>query len=56
MARKSRLYVRVKVAWWVLPYLQTLQALCHIMGTEPDLERVEHWIKKGIKAEIKERR
>jgi hypothetical protein len=33
-----------------MPYLQTLAFLCRSMGTEPDMEKVVHFmVRKGFK-------
>lgn len=32
--------VRVRIAWWVVPYLETLKFFCLVMGTEPNADKI----------------
>jgi hypothetical protein len=41
--------LRVTYAWWLRPYLNTVIALCGLFNAEPNMDRVSHWIGKGIK-------
>ena len=38
----------VHVAWWVKPYCYLLSVFCGITGMEPDMDKVERTIHKGI--------
>lgn len=45
---KIELTLTVKLAWWVMPYVQTLILFCKLMNTEPDMDKVEKIIHKGL--------
>lgn len=34
--------------FWFMPYLHTLVWLCDLMGTEPDYDKLDKIIRKGI--------
>lgn len=38
-----------KFAWWVLPYLCILALICAITDSDPDIERMNYWIDRGIR-------
>ena len=40
--------VECRLAWWLKPYLFTLVCLCYLMGAEPDWQRVQAWIQRGV--------
>ena len=44
--------VRIKLSWWVTPYVHTLAVLCVLFNTEPDYEKVKRTIARGIKKEV----
>lgn len=35
-----KLVVRVKLAWWFAPYVNTLVFLCRIFNTEPNYDKL----------------
>lgn len=38
----------VRIHWWVRPYLETLGFLCELFDTEPDYEKAERIVMRGI--------
>lgn len=48
--------VEVRLSWWLRLYLQTLGFLCCVLKTEPDWERLEVWIRRGIHVRVNGRR
>jgi hypothetical protein len=42
----------MRPAWWLQVYLFTLNALRHLLDCEPNMERVEYWLKKGMRFEF----
>ena len=40
--------LKVHVAWWIKPYCYLLSCFCAITGMEPDMEKIERTIHKGI--------
>lgn len=44
----SEVTVKVRIAWWVKPYLRTVLFLCLVFNAEPDMERVRYWVQKGV--------
>lgn len=44
-----KLTVKVSICWWVPVYLNALIVFCKLLGTEPDMGRVEQFVKRGIK-------
>lgn len=43
--------VRVGHRWWLMPYLRSVAFACWLTGTEPNIDRVAYWIKRGTYAE-----
>ena len=41
--------VQIKLRWWLKPYLSALVFFCHLWGTEPDWEKLDPIIKRGLK-------
>jgi hypothetical protein len=48
----SELKVGVNLAWWVRPYLFGLVAACWLVGKEPDMSKVQYWLKRGIRMRV----
>ena len=48
MARAT-ITLTVKVAWWVRPYLYSLVLMSRLTGLEPDLDKVEAVVLKGLR-------
>ncbi|MGK5053600.1 hypothetical protein [Janthinobacterium sp. RB2P8] len=40
--------IEIHVAWWLFPYLNTVRALCFLLGVEPNMARVDYWVRKGL--------
>lgn len=38
----------VRFSWWLWPYLNTLLFVCMVMGTEPDIEKLERIICRAM--------
>lgn len=41
--------IEVSFAWWVPVYINVLACLCGIMRSEPDIEKVERVMERGIR-------
>jgi hypothetical protein len=41
--------IEITLAWWAQPYINVLAFVCAMTGTEPDLDKVEHMVQRGIK-------
>ena len=48
---KCELVIRVKVKWWLKLYLSGLSMVCWLTDNEPDSDKVQFWLNKGIKLE-----
>lgn len=48
----STYVVQIRLSWWLLCYLNTLVLLCNHFDVEPNWERVEFWLARGIRAEV----
>lgn len=44
--------VEVSLAWWAVPYINTLAFFCNLMGAEPDWEKVERVIRRAIRTKV----
>lgn len=44
--------VRVRVAWWVRPYLSLTIALHNLMGTVPNYDVVSRDINRGVRMKL----
>jgi len=53
MAAPSTLVVTVRLAWWLRLYLATLIALCRLLGTEPNPDRLGYWVARGLRVRIR---
>lgn len=42
---------RIRLAWWLRVYLQSVVLASLLTGREPDIDKVGYWIKKGLKLE-----
>lgn len=40
--------IEIHVAWWLFPYLNTVRGLCFLFGVEPNMHRVDYWVRKGL--------
>lgn len=50
------LVIRLRFAWWFAPYVHTLAMLCNLMGTEPNIERVQAVARRAIQVRIRNTR
>jgi hypothetical protein len=48
----TTLTLRIKLAWWVPLYVNTLAILCHLLNAEPNMDRVRYWIGRGVKVRV----
>ncbi len=44
--------VTVYLAFWVPYYLSTVAAFCNVFDCEPDWDRVNYWVSKGVKVRL----
>ena len=42
------MHIEMRVAWWLFPYLNTVGALCCLFGVEPNMDRFNYWVHKGL--------
>ncbi|MBB3103967.1 hypothetical protein FHR87_002377 [Azomonas macrocytogenes] len=49
---QSNFAVRLKVAWWVKPYVRLITLMHRLTGREVDLNRMAEQCRRGIKVEI----
>ena len=40
--------VEIRTAWWLFPYLNLVGALCYLFGVEPNMDRFNYWVHKGL--------
>lgn len=45
---KATLELKVRVAWWVKPYLKLVGMLAWISGRQPDTDKVAASVMKGV--------
>ena len=48
---KCELVIRAKVKWWLKLYLSGLSMVCWLTGNNPDWNKVNAWVERGIKFE-----
>lgn len=48
-----KLVLEVRVAWWLKAYLAGLQMMSFLMDAEPDWDKVQAMIGRGIRVSIK---
>lgn len=41
--------LQVRTRWWLRHYLAGVALVSHLTGMEPDPERMERWIRRGLK-------
>lgn len=46
---KLQIELKVETAWWVWIYVYGVSAFCRITGFEPDLEKINAVVMRGIK-------
>lgn len=52
MTSQTTIRIKVKLAWWVRPYLKTLSFLCELHDCEPDMEKVMKTITRGLRVKV----
>ena len=40
--------VEIRMACWLFPYLNLVGALCCLFGVEPNMDRVNYGVRKGL--------
>jgi hypothetical protein len=45
-------HLRIRYAWWLCPYLCILATLAELLDREPDVDKVDRMVKRGIRVEI----
>ncbi|CUI07865.1 hypothetical protein BN2497_14419 [Janthinobacterium sp. CG23_2] len=40
-------------AWWLMPYMHTLDFICAVTGMEPDMKKVRRMIERGLTLKAK---
>ncbi len=43
----------IKVAWWVTPYIQSVQLFARIFGLQPDPYKVGAVVRSGVKVRVR---
>jgi hypothetical protein len=43
--------VTVRLRWWVIPYLHTVAMFCVLFNGQPNWQRVERWVMRGLYVE-----
>ena len=41
--------LQVRTRWWLRHYLAGVALVSHLTGMEPDPEKMERWIRRGLK-------
>jgi hypothetical protein len=44
--------ITIRLAWWAELYLCAVAFFCNTFFLEPDMEKVEYWIMKGVTIDI----
>ncbi|RVD77017.1 hypothetical protein [Pseudomonas koreensis] len=44
--------VSIKLAWWVPAYIAGVRFMSELTGLEPDIDRVQAWIMRGINFQV----
>lgn len=52
METNLKVHVSADLKWWLKPYLYVLVFFCAVMGTEPDEQKLQQVILKGIKLKV----
>ena len=50
----STINVQIKVShrWWLLPYLELMIFFCWLMDCDPNYDKLERVIKRGLKTKV----
>jgi len=46
----STLTLKIKVVWWVKPYLTCVAWCAYATGREPDIDKIKGVVLRGVKA------
>lgn len=46
------MHIEIRVAWWLFPYLNTVRGLSCLLGLDPNMDRVDYWVRKGLKIKL----
>lgn len=46
---KIHVKVEIRMRWWLHAYLGCVTGIAVLTGLEPNWERVEYWIRRGMK-------
>ena len=52
MSAALNLRMKVRLAWWVRPYIWSVALFARMTGLQPDADRVAAFAKRGIKVEV----
>ena len=52
MKGSTSITVSVKLSWWLPAYIACVRFVSEMTGLEPDMDRVEVWIRRGIKLQL----
>lgn len=44
----GNLTIRVSTKWWMRIYINTLIVLCQLTGAQPNMDRVDYWLRRGV--------
>lgn len=44
--------IRIKTAWWVCPYIQSVSLFAAMLGLQPNVEKVVQTALRGIRFEV----
>jgi len=44
--------VSIKLAWWLPAYIACVRFMSDTTGLDPDMDRVESWIRRGVKLQV----
>ena len=45
--------LKVRVSWWVKPYIRAIGLLCAITGLQPDADKISQTVMRGMRLEVK---
>lgn len=44
---------KVRVSWWVKPYIRAVGVFCAITGLQPDTDKISQTVMRGMRLEVK---
>jgi hypothetical protein len=48
----ANITLTVSVAWWLMPYINTLCFMCQLMGTELDWVKLERILERALRVTV----